>query len=245
MTRRPFRPEDLADGDDAPSTADLAGALATARELEALAAFDVNPSDGFKDRVMGAIAAEPLPAPVRAVGAAARGRRLAALVGSFGDAWRVAWSGGRPFAVRAQALALVLVVVVALGSAGSLALVGGWNALSPLRSPDMTPAASPELTPLPTPTPSPSPSESAEPSAEPSESPGSSDSAEPTETPAGATEGGGAAATPRTTPGATVRPTASPTPTSEGSHTPEPSQTPEPTDDHGGSTPTPTPTNGG
>ena len=247
MTRRPFRPEELAGGPDSPSSPELATALAAAREVESLAAFDITPTDGFADRVMVTIAAEPLPAPIVAVGAAARGGRLAALVASFGDVWRVAWSGGRPLAIRAQAVALVLVVIVALGSAGSLALVGGWNALAPLRSPESTPVVSPEATP--SPTPSPSPSESAEPSESPSESPEPSDSAEPSGTPAAPTDNGGSGATPAVTPRPTVRPTATPKPTEtpEPSSTPEPSPTPSPTgtDDHGGATPTPTATNGG
>ena len=245
MTRRPFRPEELAGGPDSPSSPELATALAAAREVESLAAFDITPSDGFTDGVMAAISAEPLPAPIAAVGAAARGGRLAALVASFGDVWRVAWSGGRPLAIRAQAVALVLVVIVALGSAGSLALVGGWNALAPLRAPESTPVVSPE--PTPSLTPSLSPSESVEPSESPSESPEPSDSAEPSETPAGPTDNGGSGTNPAATPRPTVRPIATPTstPTPEVTDTPEPTRTPEPTDDHGGATPTPTATSGG
>ncbi len=82
-----------------------------ARELEALAAAShVKPAAGFADRVMNAVASEPLPQPARAFGAAVGARRLGAALASIGDAWRVVVSGPTPLAVRAQALALVLVV---------------------------------------------------------------------------------------------------------------------------------------
>ena len=46
-----------APGDAQPTDADLARALGIARDLEALAADAVGPTDGFEDRVMAAIAA--------------------------------------------------------------------------------------------------------------------------------------------------------------------------------------------
>ena len=92
------------------------------RELEAMTMTSAPPvSDDFADRVMAAIADEPLPQPVRAFGLALRRRPP-----PRGAARRSAMRGGRssstraPLSVRAQALALVLVVVV-----GSLGLAGG------------------------------------------------------------------------------------------------------------------------
>ena len=230
---RRFRPEEVAGsevGSDVPSTAELAATLGAARELEWLAAVDdVRPSADFADRVMSAVVTEPLPAPVAAAGAALGAGRLGALVAAFRDMWRVAFGGGRPYAVRAQALAIVLIVIVGAGSVTGLAAVGAWNVLSPERSPEVSPAVSPGPLPSPTesgpaePTESPPPSESAEPteSAEPSGTP------EPSETPE-------ASSPAPTSPQATARPTATPTPrpTPEptSSETPEPSKTPEPTD---------------
>ena len=51
------------------------------------------------------------------------------------DSWRLAWSGGRPLAVRAQALAFVLLAAVALGSLGTLGAVGVGRLLSPATPP--------------------------------------------------------------------------------------------------------------
>ena len=97
--RRRFDPSELEGTDDA-ERADL---LATARDLEWFARTEsAGPTAGFEDRVMTAIAAEP---PPRAL--AGRGLLVAVL-----DAWRLAWTGGRPLAVRAQAFALLLVVAM-------------------------------------------------------------------------------------------------------------------------------------
>jgi hypothetical protein len=94
---RRFRPEELAGGeggDAGSSSAELAEALAAARELEAFARdADVRPSPELTDRIMAAVAAEPLPAPVAAAGAAARAGRIA-------PSWsRSATRGGSPGAV--------------------------------------------------------------------------------------------------------------------------------------------------
>ena len=239
MTRR-FRPDELRGDEGArggsPSSAELAEALAAARELEALAAAgDVRPSAEFIERVMAVLAGEPLPAPAVAAGRAARAGRLGPALGAFMDLWRVAWSGGRPLAVRAQALAFVLVVLVAAGSLGGLAAVGAWNALSPARSPELSPAVSPAGSPSPSPSESPGPSTPAEPSSSPEPSSSTEPSASPEVSP-------GESPAPSTT--RTPRPTTTPTPslTPSPSETPEPSETPKPTsnDDHGGSwTPSP------
>ncbi len=92
-----------------------------AGELEAVAAHShLAPPDGFADRVMASIAQEPLPQPARAFGAALAARRLGAALAAVADAWRVVGGGPVPVVVRAQALALALVVTF-----GSLAVAGG------------------------------------------------------------------------------------------------------------------------
>jgi hypothetical protein len=202
-----------------------------ARELEAMTMTTaVKPSDDFADRVMFAIAAEPLPQPVRAFRLALFGGHLRAAASAVGDSWRTVTSGSAPFAIRTQALALVLVVLVA-----SVSLVGGATvgALGLLGNSGPTPQPTPSL-------PVPSPTES--PSADPTSS------ASPAESPTGTPED-------HSTPRPTTRPrTATPTATGTDDHgggggggsgsgsgggdnrTPEPTNTPEPagTDDHGG-----------
>ena len=207
------------------------------RDLVGVAAeIDIRPPAGFADRVMAAIAAEPLPQPARAFGVALLGGRLRPAIASVGDAWRVVGGGPTPLVVRAQALALVLVVTI-----GSLAIAGGatvgaidlLSAIAPVTPPPTTPAPTgPVTSPLPSASPSstPDPARYASPDASPT--PEATETAEPT---------------PTETPATTERPrTATPRPT--------------PTDDHGGGsgdgegggsgsgsdgsnqTPTPTPT---
>jgi uncharacterized membrane protein YgcG len=150
-----------------------------ARELEAMTmsiTSAVKPSEGFADRVMEAIADEPLPQPVRAFGLALLGGHLRAAASAVGDAWRTISSAPAPMVVRAQALALVLVVLV-----GSVALAGGATvgAFGVLNGTPPTPGPSVPPPSLEIPSPSPSPSrESA-----PIETPGESSTAEPTDTP--------------------------------------------------------------
>ena len=129
---RPFHPSELRSENGAgPSEAELAEATAMARALEDQAAIDrVVPSPDFEDRVMAAIAME---APARLVvtpGRAMRGGLLAGFLVSLRDAWRVAAAPGRPFAVRAQALAFVLAAAVALGSMTAVVGVGAAAFLS-------------------------------------------------------------------------------------------------------------------
>src|SRR5688572_21175450 len=102
-------------GDDVVANAAAAELLAVARDLETYAQSDsVTLSGNFEDRVMAAIADEPAPRPVGS-------RGLLGIVGVVRDSWRLVWSADRPVAVRAQALAFVLLAAVALGSLGSLA----------------------------------------------------------------------------------------------------------------------------
>jgi hypothetical protein len=125
--REPFRPSEL-EGADGIGTEALAAESRLARDLEAAASRSgvAAPSTGFADRVMAAVAAEPLPAPARAAGSAVRRGALAALLVSIRDAFRVTFSGGFPALVRAQALAVVLIVAVVGGGAayGAAAAVG-------------------------------------------------------------------------------------------------------------------------
>ena len=82
-----------------------------ARDLESVAARgSVRPSADFADRVMAAVALEPAAAPVRAAGSALRRGAFVAFIASLRDAWRVTVSPSFPMAMRAQAMALVLVV---------------------------------------------------------------------------------------------------------------------------------------
>jgi hypothetical protein len=192
-------------GDVGPSDAELADALGVARELEALAASDaIGPTDGFEDRVMIAIAREPAPRLVIGSASGGLGGRIGAFVASIGSAWGVATSGGRPIAVRAQALAFVLLVAVSAGlltTAGAIT-VGGLHNRGPLPSPTVLPTPSVVPTPSVPPSPSPSPTPSA-PTATPTDAAG--ETAEPGET---------------ARPGRTTRPTETAEPTG--------------TDDHGG-----------
>lgn len=167
--QRRFHPSEL-DVELGPESAEL---LATARDLESYAANGLAaPTVGFEDRVMAAIAEEPMPRR------AGRG-----FIGAVRDAWAIAFGPGRPIALRAQALAMLFALAVAVGSVGSVAVVGAARLLdeqgpvpptvpspspSPIPSPSVSPSPSPSISPVPTPTPSPSGSpvetETAEPS---------------------------------------------------------------------------------
>jgi hypothetical protein len=151
------------------------------RELEAMTMTSpVLPGDGFADRVMAAIADEPLPQPVRAFGLALVGGHLRSAIAAVGDAWRTIASTPAPLAVRAQALALVLVVAV-----GSLALAGGAavGAMGLLDRDDAPRPSQPAPSVAPSPSPSRSPSPSPSPEPTPSASPESTETPEATETP--------------------------------------------------------------
>ena len=105
---RGFGYGDLPPADEV-TPAEAATSLRIGRDLEAYAATErVEPSADFMARVMDAVATEPAPQPAMALGGAFRAGRPMALVAAFRDAWRVAFSGGRPAFVRAQALGLVL-----------------------------------------------------------------------------------------------------------------------------------------
>ena len=146
-------------GDDVVDNAAAAELLAVARDLETYARSDsVTLSGDFEDRVMAAIANEPPPRPMGS-------RGLLGIVAVVRDSWRLVWSADRPMAVRAQALAFVLLAAVALGSLGSLAAVGVGALLSP-NGPAPTVQPAPVPTPSPSALPSPSPTPVRQPVAE-------------------------------------------------------------------------------
>lgn len=239
---RRFDPSEIhPDGGDSPSTADLAQAMVAARELEAFAARDgASPTVGFEDRVMAVIATEPVPRLLVRPGRAVRGGLVIAFLASVRDAWRLASGGGRPIAVRAQAFAFVLLVVLATGSLTTVFAVGAASFIfsGPGPSPRvLTPSVSPA--PLASPSPSALPSPSASPSPTSSDPLGPEGSAEPgmTAEPTDTHEPGDMAE-PTDDHGSGATPTAkTPKPT----RTPRATETPEPTetdddggDDHGG-----------
>jgi hypothetical protein len=225
---RRFDPDELRDPDGAPiDAAEAAAMIAVARDLEAFAGAEVGmPSSDFEDRVMAAVANE---APYRA---AAAGGFLAGLIVTIREAWRTSWAGDRPMAVRAQSLALVMLVFIAVGSTGTLAAVGMSQFLGrePVTDPNVVPSpAMPTSSPAPepsrlespppTPSPAPTSSPSPTPSAEPTETDEPSETAEPSDD-----HGGG------TSQPATPKPTARPTKTPHPTETPDPEDTPEPED---------------
>jgi hypothetical protein len=65
---RRFDPTELSDDPGALTEAELVGASAMARDLEAIAERDTVPAAGFSDRVMAPIATEPTPKPTRVFG---------------------------------------------------------------------------------------------------------------------------------------------------------------------------------
>jgi hypothetical protein len=232
---RQLRPADLAGADGLePAVPEVADALAIARELDAsLAASDVHPSATFADRVMAAIAVEPLPQPSIAAVLAVRRRRIGALVGALADTWRVAMTGGRPLAVRAQAAAFVLIAVVAFASLGGVAAAGALQILGPHST------ARVELDSSTTPVPPATPAAVAAPTPRvPAAVSGPTDSAAPTDSPAPSEAAApNDSAAPNHAPRETGAPVRTATPTEDGTRTPHPGRTPRPTD-----TPAPTDT---
>lgn len=175
---RRFHPAEI----DLESDELTAGLLETARDLETYAATGMAaPTVGFEDRVMAAIASEPMPRPSRGLGFLATVR----------EAWAVAFGAGRPLAMRAQALALLLLVAVAVGSVGSVAMVGASRLLAPVNPPTTpSPAPSPLPSPSVVPSPSPLPSASPTPSVTTTPRPSPTETDEPTSTDGSGGSGG-------------------------------------------------------
>ena len=198
--RPPFGPDELPESELAP---DLATSVAMGRAVEAAASEAVAPPGrDFTTRVMAAIALEPVPQPTTVAGRALRGGRPWAFLAALGDAWRVALGGGRPAAIRLQALALVLVAVVAIGSVlsvGGAAVVGALGLLDGKSPSPTVPLPSPLPSPTPTPAPSVAPSLTSSPSPgptitpTPTATPGATGTDEPGETgePEGTDDSGG------------------------------------------------------
>ncbi len=181
----PFRPGEI-DGVPGLAPDDLAADARTARELESLAVgAGTPPAADFVDRVMAAVAVEPGPAPARTARLALRRRSLGAFVASIADAWRVTTRPGFPISVRAQAFALVLLVVglfagSGLATAGAIGLLEGNRDQGPQPT-QLAPSLPADLA---TPTPT-TPSETDPTDATPSTEPASPEQAttEPTGTP--------------------------------------------------------------
>ncbi|HYC07733.1 MAG TPA: hypothetical protein VEG29_07390, partial [Candidatus Binatia bacterium] len=194
----PFRPAELGGRDGVePTAAEQADLLATAREIESVAAaVGLGVSDRFVDLVMAAVAAEPLPQPMTAARRAAQRGRPAAVAFALSDAWRTFWSGGRPLAVRLRALPVVLVLVLLVGTAGGLVAAGAFGLLGPSSPTPSLPVGSPAPS-ITAPGPTPTPEESTEP--ERSASPEPTEKAEPSDT-NGPGDETGPTPTPRPTP---------------------------------------------
>ena len=216
-----FHPSELTGADAVqPTTAELAESLAMARELESqLAAADIHPSSGFADRVMAAVVAQPRPQPAMAAGLALRRGRFGAMLAALADNWRITFSGDHPLAVRAQAMAFVLIAVLAVGSLGGVAAIGAVRLLGP--APSVPGPAPSQLVPVTTPGPSLGPVDNATPTGPSEATPEPSETPEPTDTakPNGTDDSG---KTPRAT--ATHEPT----------ETAEPTETDDSGGGHGG-----------
>jgi hypothetical protein len=162
---------------------EIAASMAVARELDALVMAETPaPTPDFASRVMAAVAAEPAPQPVTAFARALAGGRVVGMLAAVRDAWRVSTSAGRPTPVRAQALALVLLALLAFGSLAGIsgAAIGLFDSRRPdpsslptfpaivrpspssLRLPEDSPTPTP---PPPTPDTSPDPTPSPKPTA--------------------------------------------------------------------------------
>jgi hypothetical protein len=176
-----FGASELEGADGAASAVELAEAYAVARQLEALGAASdpIRPTPDFSERVMGAVAREPLPRAVRILDPLRRRRDPWGLVESVRAAWAFATSASRPIPGRAMALAYVLAIAViatSLTGAAAFGVVGAFGLLGP----HPTPTLAPDQTTPPTALPSPAPSESPEPSE--SVEPSGPESPEPSET---------------------------------------------------------------
>ena len=230
---RPFGADEL-DGVSGLEPDELAVETRLARELEGTAArVSVRPSPEFTDRVMAAVATEPAAAPVLAARVALRHGALGAFLASIRDAWRVTLSPSFPMAMRAQALAMVLLVAgfaagTGAATAGALGVFDGDRPSPSIETAEPSVPVTQAPTAAPTAEPTESP-ESMEPSTSPEPSPSIEDetpeptrSEEPDET-----------ASPTRKPSATR----TPSPTS----TPAPTETPSDDDEHSDAPETPRP----
>jgi len=233
QTPRSFRPGELEGADQRAGDAELAASLAMARELEASRGGDaIAPSAGFTDRVMNAIALEPLPRPAGFLAALRARPGLAGLTASVREAWAVVGAGpGLPMRARGLALAYVFAVAVigtsltgvaAYGAAGVLGLLDGDASPTPSVQESTAPSTPPAPTRTPEPTVSPSPTPEPTESVEPTESSEPDGSNEPEES----DDHGGES------PDASDDNESSPEPSldDDDDDSPEPSDTPRPSD---------------
>lgn len=124
---------------------------------------DVPP--GFVDAVMRSVAAAPLPSPTRAFTSALQDRSTSEAQSALSVAWRLFRAGATmPVLVRAQALALLLLVGGSAVGGGAIAAVATYQTVAPIvrsvvdSSADDGGIPIPVLAePSPTPTPAPSP----------------------------------------------------------------------------------------
>ena len=122
-----FDPRELqSDDGESMDAAELAALNAVARQVAGAGrAVATGMPTGFSDRVMAAVATEPLPSPVAAVRIAFVKRRVGLLVAAVRGSTRMIAGPNWPGVVRVQAFGVVLVGVAALvGSASTIAVVG-------------------------------------------------------------------------------------------------------------------------
>lgn len=235
LTPGSFRPEEIGDAPTTIRDGELAAAYAAARSLEQAMPIDhVRPSFDFSDHVMAAVAVEPAPRAAGFLASVMARPGPRSLVASVREAWATAaGASGRPFGVRAAALAYVFVVLIAAVSVTGAAALGTAGAFG-LLSEDRTAVPTEVVAP-----PSTEPSDSAEPSgspepsesAEPSESPGVAESTELGETPTSKPVGG-TGTTPQSTPSGDHGGDVSPSPSDDhgGSESGSPTDSPRPSD---------------
>lgn len=228
LTPRSFRPEEIGDADTTIRDGELAAAYAAARLLEQAMPIDhMRLSSDFSDRVMAAVAFEPAPRAAGFLAGVMARPGPRSLLASVREAWTtVAGASGRPFGVRAAALAYVLVVLIGAASVTGAVAVGTVGALNFL-SGDQSPVASQSVA-------SPSPSPDQTDAIQPSGPPEPSESAGPSESP-GVEASSGPGETPTTQPSNRSGPTPSPNGSDD-----QPSTSPSSSDDHGGDSGSPT-----
>ncbi len=220
---RPFGADEL-DGVSGLAPDELASETRLARELEGTAArVSVRPSSDFTERVMAVVAKEPAAAPVLAARMALRHGSFGALLASIRDAWRVTVSPAFPMAMRAQAMAMVL-LVAGLAAGTGVVTAGALGVLDGDRPSPVTETTEPSVPVTEAPT--------AEPTAEPTQSPASiepSSSPDPSPSIEDGTDEPAGSAEPDKTPAPTKKPVATRTPSP--TRTPTPTPTPTPTDE--------------
>lgn len=166
--------------------ADLADALASARRIEA--AIDdtvIAPGALFSDRVMAALADEPVPAPTGFLAPLRRRGVIAGFGASVKQAWASIGAPGRPRLARGAALAYVLAIAIAgtsLAGAATITVAGALGIIGPHQA-QPTPTLPAQMT---------SPEPSYRPSAE-SEPPGPEASNDPSSGPDATDDHGGGA----------------------------------------------------